>query len=179
MDAHDGRGSRGRVPGGGSRRDRPLRGIVIVGFCVCCLAHQRYSSALAFRQSQSLKTSRSQRAVLLLSSSTFAATAIGLSDVAFLAGYHGYLKAADEINVMTDYSPSDAPGCMAEQVRHWASCWRFVLRRARGAASWGRQRNGVEGGGSLVATLWPLAVAALVVLALGLEEMRQRGRSAR
>src|SRR4051794_28256405 len=71
--------------------------IIIVVGCISCLAYKRYSEVLLLRRVSGLTTSRSQKAGMLLASVTIAAVVIGLSDLAFLTGYYGYLRIADGI----------------------------------------------------------------------------------
>ncbi len=70
--------------------------VAIIGSCIFCLAHKRYSEAVALRRAKDLTMSRSQKAVQVLTAVTIAAAVIGVSDIAFLVGYYGYLKIASE-----------------------------------------------------------------------------------
>ena len=70
----------------------PGTAVAIVVASVSCLAYTRYSEAVALRKVRGLATSRSRKAALLLVSAIIAAAFIGLSDIAFLAGYYVYME---------------------------------------------------------------------------------------
>src|SRR4051812_12385726 len=86
--------------------------IVIVVACISYLAYIRYSEAISLRQVSGLTTSPSQKAGILLASVTVAAVVIGLSDLAFLTGYYGFLRVTDEIILTSDLTPSATPSYM-------------------------------------------------------------------
>src|SRR4051812_4691418 len=75
------------------RLDRcaPVAGILIVAACVSVLAYRGFVVAVSRRTAGGLTTSRLRKAALLVNSAVLAASLIGLSDLAFLAGYHGYM----------------------------------------------------------------------------------------
>jgi hypothetical protein len=91
----------------------PSAAIAIVGACISYLAYKRYAEAVSLRRASSLTTSASQKVRMLFVSATIAAVVIGLSDIAFLTGYYGYLKIAYEIVVTDHWTPYDDPGYMA------------------------------------------------------------------
>jgi hypothetical protein len=90
----------------------PGSGIAIVLSCIGYLAYKRYSESVAPRLAGGATISRSRKAGLILSSSALAATIIGLSDLAFLAGYYGFLRIAYEVVVMSHWTPYRDPGYM-------------------------------------------------------------------
>jgi hypothetical protein len=150
----------------------PIAGITIVGSCVCYLAYKRYSEVVALRVARGLMTNGPQKVTLLLSSVIVAAVIIGLSDVAFLAGYYGYLRVADKTVRMSHWTPYHDPGymstgviigvilalCVASSLRH--TIWPLERAESRHPRRWIK--------------LWPVVVAALIALALGADEMRER-----
>jgi hypothetical protein len=150
----------------------PGAGIAIIGSCISYLAYKRYSEAVALRRSGGLTTSRLQKAVLLLASATAAATVIGLSDIGFLAGYYGYLKVIDETVWMSHWTPYNDAKFMGTGVvigvmlaLGVASSLRRTLLADDRAVS-GRPRRWLK--------LWPIMVTVLILLALGLENWRER-----
>ena len=90
----------------------PGAAIAIVGACIACLASRRYSEAVALRQASGLTTSPLQKTGMLLASVAIATVVIGLSVIAFLIGYYGYLKIAFETTVWSHWTPYNDPGSM-------------------------------------------------------------------
>jgi hypothetical protein len=148
----------------------PGAAIVIVGTCVSLLAYKRYSEAIALRQAGDATISRSQKAGLVLTSATFALAIIGLSDLAFLAGYYGFLRVAYEAVVWSHWTPYDDRNymgigvvigvalalCVASSVRHLVRSPEATRTHLR----WLR--------------LWPIALTVCVGSLLVAEEMRER-----
>lgn len=148
----------------------PSAAVVIIGACVLVLAHHMYSEALAQRLAGGATIGPTQRAVLSLASAALASAVIGLSDLAFLAGYYGFMRLAYQTVVMSHWSPYDDPGymvvgvaigmplalCVASSLRHtvWAP---GGLRHPR----WWRE-------------LWPVALAVCVGTLWFADEMRER-----
>lgn len=91
----------------------PSAAVAIVGACVLVLAHKGYSEAVARRLADGVAISRSLRASLALASATLAAAVLGLADLAFLAGYFGFLRLAYQTVVMSHWTPYDDPGYQA------------------------------------------------------------------
>jgi hypothetical protein len=91
----------------------PGAGIAIIAACISYLACRYDSVAVARRRELGLTTGPLRRAALFLSSASVAFAIIGLSDLAFLVGYYGYLKVADEIVITSHMSPSSTEGYMA------------------------------------------------------------------
>jgi hypothetical protein len=146
--------------------------IAMIGSCVACLAYKRYSEAVALRQARGVATSRTRKAGLLLASAAMAAVVIGLSDIAFLAGYYGYMEIAvggvvSEPLVAVQRSEYTATGAVFGMILALcvASSLRYTVWPLERAAP-GSPRRWYK--------LWPVVVAALVALALGLEWMRLR-----
>jgi|GEM_PF-3232584 len=90
----------------------PSAGIAIVLACISSLAYKKYSEAISLRQASGLTTSPLQKSGTLLTSGIVAAVVIGLSDIAFLTGYYGYLRGADKIIVASHMTPSVTPRFM-------------------------------------------------------------------
>ena len=63
--------------------------------CIAYLTYIRYSQAVSHRKTSGVPIGVAQTASALLSSVTLALAVIGLSDLAFLIGYYGFLKVAD------------------------------------------------------------------------------------
>ena len=99
------RGDRGGVVRSDPRGRAPSAGGVIVGACISYLTYKRYSGAVAFRNARGMATSRPRGAALLLSSATIAAAIIGLSDLAFLAGYYSYMEYAQNAERTCHWTP--------------------------------------------------------------------------
>jgi hypothetical protein len=148
----------------------PGSGIAIVVSCIGYLAYKRYSEAVATRLAGGATISRSRKAGLVLSSITLAATIIGLSDFAFLAGYYGFLKVAYEAVVMSHWTPYDDPNyigigvvigvplalCVASSLRHLV----WSPEATRTAFRWLK--------------LWPVALTVCVGSLLVAEKLRER-----
>ncbi len=146
--------------------------VAIVGTCVLVLAHKGYTEAVARRLADGAAISRSQRASLALASATLAAAVLGLADLAFLAGYFGFLRLAYQTVVMSHWTPYDDPGyqvtgvvigvglalSVASSLRH--TVWPFGASKMPRRWRW--------------RWLWPVALAALVAGALAADEMRER-----
>jgi hypothetical protein len=81
--------------------------------CIAYLAYNRYSEAVSLRQTSGLRTGPAQKAGVLLSSVALALVVVGLSDLAFLIGYHCFLKAADGIVLTNHWSAYDDPNYIA------------------------------------------------------------------
>ena len=148
--------------------------IAIIGACICYLAYERYAEVVSLRRARGLTTSRSQKAFLILASAIIAVSVIGLSDIAFLAGYCGFLKVAYETVVVSHWTPYNDSGYMGIGVvigvvfaLAVASCLRRNV--------WTEDRTVSRFPGRWL-KLWPAILAVLITLALGLEEMRQRWR---
>jgi hypothetical protein len=141
-------------------------------FGIVFLAYNRYSEAVARTKERGITTGRTQMAKLLLGSGAVAAAIIGLSDVAFLAGYFGYMKAIDGIQRRSHWTPyydtvHISAGilfgltlalCVAHAMRRTA--WPYEREASRSPYSWLR--------------LWPVFISVFIALVLGLMEMRQR-----
>ena len=165
-------GDRGCVPRRGPRRSAPGAAIAIVGACISYLAYQRYSEAVSLRQTSGLTTSPSQKVGLFLGSVTMAGVVIGLSDIAFLTGYYGYLKVAYETVVMSHWTPYDDPGYMATGGIIGvilALCVASSLRRTVCS----HKRTDSEHPRHWL-KLWPVGLVMLMGTSLGAEQMRER-----
>lgn len=146
----------------------PVAGMAIIGSCVVLLASRRYSEVAALRDATGSRPGPWTRGRQLLGAATIASIVIGISDLAFLVGYHGFLKVADETNRMNHWTPYYDPIYMATGaligtgLAVWVgSCLRQFFWT--GPTSPRRWR-----------VLWPVALVAIHALALGMEEMRQR-----
>jgi hypothetical protein len=73
-------------------------GTVIVFACVIALASKRYAHLMSSREARGLATSRARKALLVMNAVAVAVMVIGLSDLAFLAGYFGYMKLFSRIS---------------------------------------------------------------------------------
>jgi hypothetical protein len=150
----------------------PSAGIAIVGGCTSYLAYNRYTEAVSLRRATGLTTSPLQRAGMFFASVTIAAVVIGLSDIAFLTGYYGYLKIAVQIVVTSHWTPYHDPGHMATGgiigviVALWvaSSLRRTVCSHQRTES--GQLRRWLK--------LWPVGLVMLIGASLGTEEMRER-----
>ncbi|APW61551.1 hypothetical protein [Paludisphaera borealis] len=81
----------------------PIAGAVIVGTCVLVLAYKRFSEALALRRSEGLTTSRPRKVWAALNAVCVAVMVIGLSDLAFLVGYSGYMALSSRSSHWSPY----------------------------------------------------------------------------
>jgi hypothetical protein len=150
----------------------PGAAIAIIGTCVSYLAYKRYSDAMSLRLARGLTTSRSQKAGLLLASATIASAVIGLSDIAFLIGYYGYLKLAHETVVRSHWTPDRDPSYMATGMI-------IGVILALGVASSLRrtvcsQKRTESGHPRRWLKLWPVGLVILIGASWGAEEMRER-----
>jgi hypothetical protein len=91
----------------------PSAAIAIFGFCVSYLAYTRYAEAVSLRRTSGLPTSPVQKARMLFASVIIAMVIIGLSDIAFLIGYYGFLRIAFEMVVRSHWTPYDDIDYMA------------------------------------------------------------------
>jgi hypothetical protein len=152
----------------------PRAAVAIVGSCFVVLASKHYSETVALRRASGLTTNRPKKAGLLLVSASIAAAIVGLSDVAFLAGYYGYLKIASEAVVRSHWTPYKDSG-------HMATGGIIGLILALRVASslrqtiWLQERDATRSPRRFL-KLWPVVVAVLIILALGVEKMYQRWR---
>jgi hypothetical protein len=150
----------------------PGYAIALIASSTAFLAHNTYADALGQRRARGLATSRPQNAALLLASSMIALLVIGLSDMAFIAGYYGFLKVVSEVVVESHWTSYYDPVYMVTGVV-------IGVILALGVASslrrtiWPFERV-VQTRPHWWLALWPVVVAALVALALGLEELRER-----
>jgi hypothetical protein len=101
---------------------------------------------------------------------TVAATVIGLSDIAFLAGYYGYLEIASWAFRGLPWIYHDA-GYMGDGVIIGVIVALWVASSLRNAF-WAHDAGGLAGRRHWWLKLWPAVVATLVAVAVGLEEMR-------
>jgi hypothetical protein len=153
-------------------RIAPSAGLAIIGSCAGYLAYQRYSESVTQREAGGLTTGPARKAWLLLVSGAVAAIIIGLSDLAFLAGYYGFLRMAFEVIVVSHWSPYGDPEYMCMGGVLGVTLALLVassLRRTIWSREWvgSKQiRRWLE--------LWPVVIAGLVGLTLGIDEMRER-----
>jgi hypothetical protein len=150
----------------------PRYAIAMVMSSAAFLSRRRYSEALALRRASGLTTSWRQKLPLIVASTTIAVLVIGLSDMAFLSAYYGFLKLANELILCSHWSPYDDPIYMGTGVIIGLSLALGVATSLR-RTIWPHERAspGLTRGWQ---KLWPVFVAALVALALGLEEVRER-----
>lgn len=148
----------------------PSAAVAIVGVCIIVLACRRYSEAVARMQAGGAMPGRLRKAGIALASATLAAATIGLSDLAFLAGYLGFLRAAYETVVASHWTPYDDGGyqltgmiigvslalSVASSLRN--TVWSPVS--ARPSRPWRR--------------LWPIALALCIGGLLFVNVMRER-----
>jgi hypothetical protein len=130
--------------------------------CIAYLAFNRYSEAVSLRQTSGLRTGPAQKAGVLLSSVTLALVVVGLSDLAFLIGYYGFLYAAYGIVVMSHWSPYGDPdyiatgGVIGSALALWVA---LCLRRT----VYAHNRHELWRTGRWLKPLWPV----LLVIVLG------------
>ena len=147
----------------------PAAGIAIIGACASYLGYKTYSGGVTKRQASGLTTSRFQKAGLILGSTTFAASVIGISDLAFLSGYYGYLELVEASVIMTHWTPYNDPGHMTTGVVigvALALCVASSLRRTFGGAEPRYPRRWLN--------LWPVGVVNFIGAAWGAKELRER-----
>ncbi len=86
-------------------------GAALVCACIIALASIRYADFMGLREVQGLATSRTRKALIALNAMVVAVLVIGLSDLAFLAGYFGYMKLFPRIS--SRWTQYDDPSWMA------------------------------------------------------------------
>jgi hypothetical protein len=86
-------------------------GAVVVFACVIALASRRYADLMGLRKAQGLATHRALKARIALNAMVVAVLVIGLSDLAFLAGYFGYMRLFPPIS--SHWTQYDDPRWMA------------------------------------------------------------------
>ncbi len=148
----------------------PSAAIAIVGGCVTALACRRYDQAVNLREARGSMPGRWHRVALALASAGLAVLIIGSSDLAFLAGYFGFMRLAYHTVVMSHWSPYDDPGFMGLATVIGLFLTLPVASSLR-AALW------PPGGPSVTGrrlTRWPFALAACVGCLLIADEMRER-----
>jgi hypothetical protein len=87
-------------------------GMGIVAACVVALAYRRYCDSVSLRQMQGLSTSRVRKVGLGARSVATAAVVIGLADLSYLAGYHGFMRIANATAMVTHWSADFEPPYM-------------------------------------------------------------------
>jgi len=82
---------------------------LLIPACIFYLACARYSRVMSMRQEQGLSTSRLRKAGLFVHSIGTATVMIGISDLAYLTGYHAFLRVLDILFETGHYLPSMQP----------------------------------------------------------------------
>jgi hypothetical protein len=84
-----------------------------IAACIAYLAYNRYSEAVSRNRTRGVRMGSAQKAGVLLSSITLAMVVVGLSDLAFLIGYYGFLNGANATVRMSHWSPYIDPAYIA------------------------------------------------------------------
>jgi hypothetical protein len=149
----------------------PIAGAAIIGACILCLTFRQRRDALVQRQARGLTTSRKQKAFLILSSMSLAVAIIGVSDLAFLTGYYGFMRIIN-LHLWSHWTPYRDPGYMAIG----AAIGLIVALRVasilrRKVSSCERSQ---EGHSNESVKLWPVGLVALVGTLLVAEKLYER-----
>jgi hypothetical protein len=91
------------------RAPAPAVSICVFAACAWYLASKRFAETMLRRETSGLTTTRVQRICILVGSGCLAVAVIGLPDAAFLAGYHGYLKAIRAMRIESHWTPDYDP----------------------------------------------------------------------
>ncbi len=126
------------------RRTRPEKlhqavADAIVGGCFAALAYRGYAENVALVEAGGAMPDRWHRAALALASAGIAVLIIGSSDLAFLAGYYGFLRLAYQTVVMSHWMPYGDPGFLGMAAVIGVipgAAGRVVLERGPVAAQW-------------------------------------------
>jgi hypothetical protein len=139
--------------------------IVLVVVCISCLAYMRYSESISLSQERGSTTNPSHKIRIFLASVTIATIVIGLSDLAFLIGYYGYLRVADAIILTSHATPSSIPG-------HMMVGWVFGILLALSVASclrrtvWIQDRRKSWPARRCLKLWWPVGLLIMIGLLL-------------
>ncbi len=91
------------------RAPAPAVSICVFAACAWYLASKRFAEAMVRREAAGLTTTRMQRMRILVVSGCVAVVVIGLPDAAFLAGYHGYMRAIRAMGIESHWTPDYDP----------------------------------------------------------------------
>ncbi|MHC5539025.1 hypothetical protein ACYOEI_12475 [Singulisphaera rosea] len=150
----------------------PGAAVAIVGACIAYLAFKTYAERISLRQAQGLSTSRWLKICLGFSSSATAILILGLSDLAFLIGYFGFLKIASEVVVSSHWTPYADAGYMLT-----GGLFGMIFALVVASTLRRRTRSQPDPDSSRPrrwAGLWPIGLVLLLGAALVAEELRQR-----
>ncbi len=136
-------------------------GTLIVVASVGYLAHIRYCESISLRQRSGVTSNSSQKFGVLVASIILATVVIGLSDLAWLTGYFGYLRVADALFETCHGAPSTSPVGM---IQGWiiggflavgvASCLRRTVWIHDRPESWHARRR--------LKLWWPVGLSIMI-----------------
>ena len=122
--------------------------ISLVGGCIALLTYLRFSQTVALKQAAGETIDGARKKRILLSSATLAVTIIGLSDLAFLAGFFGLVSLTYESRRF-DYVPAILlGGVLALLVASSLRQTLWTRKPSRSSLWW--------------ITLWPVALAMII-----------------